>query len=144
MTIAVGEVLPEFRVASVDTEKMKTMAALLRDPNPIHFDLDVVRALGLGERPVNQGPIHFAYLMNMVAAWAGGFDRLRTIDVRFQGNVFGGDEVAAAGRVVEVGSTPDATTARCEVWVDVVGGERALSGEVVVQILKTTEASRKD
>lgn len=137
MTPQVGQELPPFHVAAVDPEKMKTMAALLRDPNPIHFDLDVVRALGMGDRPVNQGPIHFAYLLNMVAAWAGGFDRICTVDVRFEGNVFGGDEVVAAGRVVSVEAAADSATARCEVWVDVVGGGRALSGEVVVCIPDT-------
>lgn len=129
----VGESLPTFDVAAVDPQRMKTMAALLRDPNPIHFDLESVARLGLGDRPVNQGPIHFAYLMNMLSSWAGGAQHLRDVDVRFLGNVFGGDHVVAGGTVVEVDE--EAATARCEVWVEVVGGSRAIEGEAVVSTI---------
>ena len=52
-------------VESVDPQRMKTMAALLDDPNPIHYDVDVVRSLGYGDAPINQGPIHMAFLQNV-------------------------------------------------------------------------------
>jgi len=87
----VGAELEPFVVESVDAEKMKIMAAILQDPNPIHFDVDAVRKLGLGDRPVNQGPINMAYLMNVATAWAGGPEALRRFQVRFAGNVFAGD-----------------------------------------------------
>ena len=72
-----GDPLPELVIDPVDPEKMKTMAALLRDPNPIHWDVDVVRQLGMGDRPVNQGPNNMAYLVNLLAAFAGGYERVR-------------------------------------------------------------------
>ena len=48
------------------------MAAILQDPNPIHYDVDLVRELGMGDAPVNQGPINLAFLMNVVTRWGGG------------------------------------------------------------------------
>ena len=39
MTVEPGTEVPPFVVESVPVEAMKTVAALLHDPNPIHFDL---------------------------------------------------------------------------------------------------------
>src|SRR5690606_4263034 len=79
----VGTRLPDLEVPAVSAEKMKTMAALLAGPTPIHFDPAAVAAAGLGERPVNQGPLHLGYVMNLLVGFAGGHDRLRRIRVRF-------------------------------------------------------------
>lgn len=110
---AVGDDLPELVIDYVDPEKMKTMALLLRDPNPIHWDVDAVRELGMGDRPINQGPNNMAYLVNMLAAYAGGFDKVRDLRVRFLSNVFGGDRLVAGGKVTAV--EDDATV--CDVWL---------------------------
>ena len=71
---SVGDALPELVIDPVDPARMKTMAALLRDPNPIHWDLDAVRELGMGDRAVNQGPNNMAYLVNLLASYAGGLE----------------------------------------------------------------------
>ena len=115
-----GDPLPELVIDPVDAEKMKTMAALLRDPNPIHWDVDVVRQLGMGERPVNQGPNNMAYLVNLLAAFAGGYERVRALRVRFLGNVFGGDRLVAGGAVTDIDEIPDGNghrVAHCDVWL---------------------------
>ena len=116
-TAAVGDALPEWAVDAVDPEKMKTMAALLADPNPIHWDVDAVRELGMGDKPVNQGPNNMAYVANMLAAWAGGHQHLRALRVRFLANVFGGDRLVAGGTVTAVEPADGGTLASCDVWL---------------------------
>ena len=69
--VAVGTELEPFVVESVSAEKMKLMAALLHDPNPIHLDEEAVKSLGMGDRVVNQGPANQAYLINMLLGFAG-------------------------------------------------------------------------
>ncbi|EHK82468.1 MaoC family dehydratase [Saccharomonospora azurea] len=141
-TLRVGDSLPSWELPSVSREKMKTMAPLLADPNPIHFDTDVVRALGMGERPVNQGPNNLAYVMNMIAAWAGGQQYLRRIRVRFQGNVLGDDHVVARGTVTGLRSEDGCTLADCDVDLVVVNGERTdvvLSGTATVDVSHHTD-----
>jgi acyl dehydratase len=44
--IKVGDELETCVVESVDPARLKTMAALYDDPNPIHFDLAATRELG--------------------------------------------------------------------------------------------------
>jgi acyl dehydratase len=113
--VSPGDALPELVIESVDPERMKTMAALLRDPNPIHWDVESVRALGIGDRPVNQGPNNMAYLVNLLAAFAGGFERVTALRVRFLGNVFAGDRLVAGGEVT--GLDDDGRTVHCSVWL---------------------------
>ena len=113
--LTVGQGLEPYVVDSVDAEKMKVMAAILHDPNPIHFDVEVVRALGYGQRPINQGPINMAWFMACAVHFAGGRDRLLRTQMRFLGGtVTAVDreagtveldiECAAGGRPVLAGS----------------------------------------
>jgi acyl dehydratase len=128
---AVGEALPGLRVDSVDADHIKIMALILRDPNPIHFDLDAVAAAGLGDREVNQGGATMAYVINMLAGWAGSRDAVRSISCRFLANVFAGDAVETGGTVTAVhpGGVVD-----CEVWADRADGTRALTGQATVTL----------
>lgn len=126
--VAVGDTITPWHLPSVDTERMKTMAALLADPNPIHWDVDAVRALGMGDRPVNQGPSNMAYIANMLAAWSGGHQHLRSLRVRFLANVFGGDQLVAGGAVTAVHVVEHGIEVDCEVWLDRQGDERVLAG----------------
>ncbi|NKQ57228.1 protein dehydratase [Amycolatopsis sp. K13G38] len=116
---------------------MKTMAALLADPNPIHFDVSAVEALGMGDRPVNQGPSNMGYVLNMLAAWAGCTTAVERLAVRFRANVLAGDRVVARGVVTGLhGDGPD-LVAECDVRLDIVrpdGDTAALTGTARVRL----------
>lgn len=133
--VEIGTAIPPVLVDGVDAGRMKTMAALLRDPNPIHFDTDVVRGLGLGDQPVNQGPTNVGYIVTALMAWAGQDPAaVRRLQVRFAGNVFAGDRVIAGGTVIAL-DTDDATTvATCEVWLDRDDGTRLVHGQAEVAL----------
>ena len=101
MTFAAGTELPPFVIDSVDTEAMKRWAVFLADPNPIHLDPEMVKAKGLGDRVINQGPINVAYMMNfLLTAIPGG--RIETMTSRFLDNVYGGERLVAGGRIETV------------------------------------------
>lgn len=134
MTAAPGDELPPLVIESVSTEAMKTVAALLHDPNPIHFDVDAVRALGMGDRPVNQGPSNMAYVVSMLSRYAGGPERIRRLRVRFLGNVFGGDRLVARGRVASVSDEGGDRLAEVEVWLERAEDDRVLEGTAVVAV----------
>ena len=102
MIFELGSELPVFKVPEVDSEKMKTMSALMSDPNPIHWDVEAVRGLGMGDRAVNQGPNNMAYVINALAEWFGGPDCFRRLRVRFNGNVFAGDLLEVHGEISQI------------------------------------------
>ena len=135
-TVEVGTELPGYDIPSVSAEKMKTMAALLSDPTPIHWDVETLRALGMGDRPINQGPLNVGYVMNAVTDWAGGPDRLRRLRVRFLGNVLAGHHLRVRATVTAVREEEGARLADCDVVLEVVdggaGGEAVVSGTATV------------
>lgn len=106
---------------------MDAITVVLEDPNPIHLDPAATRAVGLGDRTINQGPANFGYVMNMLMEALPGA-AVRDLGVRLLANVFAGDEVVAAGRVESV----DGHVVRCAVWLDVDGGARAIEGTATV------------
>jgi len=127
--VAIGDAVTPLRIDGVESGPMKTMAALLRDPNPIHFDPAVTRALGMGEGTVNQGPTNVGWVASALMAWGGGGAAcLRRLTVRLTGNVLSGDVVEAGGVVEALAEAPEGTVATCRVWlrrsdgVDLVAG----------------------
>lgn len=118
-----GTDLPTFTVESVSAEGMRTIAALLQDPTPIHFAPEIVAELGMGDRVINQGPANLGYVLNALMEAAPG-KRIEHLHVSFLANVFGGDRVIAGGTVTEV----EGETVSCDVRLDVDGESRALQG----------------
>jgi acyl dehydratase len=132
--LAAGDELEPLVVESVSTEAMKTVAALLHDPNPIHFDVEAVRTLGMGDRPVNQGPNNMGYLVAMLSRAAGGREGIRRLQVRFLGNVFAGDRVVARGRVESVEARDGEQLAEVEVWLERGEDDRVLAGTATISL----------
>ena len=96
-----GDSLPPFVIESVSAEGMKDWAVFLADPNPIHLDVEVVSAKGLGDKVINQGPANVAYIINMLqAAFPGG--AIAAMDSRFVDNVYAGDRLVVSGTVTAV------------------------------------------
>ena len=113
--ISVGSEFPHFDIGIVDAEKMKTMAILIQDPNPIHWDVEAVRRLGLGDKPINQGPSNMAYVVNALVSWVGGIEKFRNLKVRFLGNVYAGDRLTVVGSVTDIDEVKGDTLATCDV-----------------------------
>ena len=112
-SIKPGDALPPFVVASVSPDAMRDWSGFLADPNPIHLDVTVVQAKGLGDKRINQGPINVAYLMNMLMTAFPGC-RIETMNTRFLDNVYEGDRVVASGEVTtswQDGVNPNGTAA---------------------------------
>lgn len=130
--VRAGDEIPSYEVGPVSPEKMRTMSALMSDANPVHFDAAAVRRLGLGDRVINQGPLNQAYVVSMLAEWAGGADRVRSMRLRYRGNVFAGDQLRASGAVSDVVDQDGVVLANCEVHLDVIGRGAVLSGTATV------------
>ena len=127
--VAVGDVIPPWIMADVSAERMRTMAAILRDPNPLHWDREAVDALPfeLGKRTINQGPLGLSYMINMLHAWAGP-DALRRIVMRFPQVVLDGGRVIARGVITRLYEERGRGQADCDVWLQHAEGGILLEG----------------
>lgn len=130
--ISVGESIGPHVILSVESQRMKTVAALLDDPVPIHFDIEATEGLGLGNRLVNQGPINVAYLLEMISRFAGGHDRIRTFEVRLLGSVYDGDRVTCTGTVTAIDRTASTATLEAEATV---GSRPVLTASALIDLL---------
>lgn len=129
MSYAVGDALPPFTIASVSPEAMKDWAVFLADPNPIHLDVEVVKAKGLGDKVINQGPINVAYMMNMLMiAFPGA--RIESMGARFLDNVYAGDKVVASGRITAI----EGNRVDCEFSLDAEGRGTVNAGTASLQL----------
>jgi acyl dehydratase len=130
--VRAGDDIPPWTMPLVDPARMRTMAAILRDPYPVHWDREANAAIGLGGRVVNQGPLNLGYVVNMLLAWAGS-SCVRRLSVSFGRPVLDGDRVTAHGRVVSVDDDAGERRATCEVWLD-RDGEHVVTGTAIVAL----------
>lgn len=135
MNVQVGDSIPEWVMESVRPERMRTMAAILRDPNPVHWDRKAVAALpfGLGERTINQGPLGLSYMLNMLMDWTGPTS-VRRVTVRFPKVVLDGDHVTAGGRVTAIREEDGVRLADCDIWLSREGESPSLEGTATVAL----------
>jgi acyl dehydratase len=107
------------------------MAAILRDPNPVHWDSRVVARLGIGEHTINQGPLGLSYMLNMLHAWTGPTS-VRRLVMRFPQAILDGDCVVAQGRVTAIREENGQQLVDCDIWLDREGSEPPLEGHATV------------
>ena len=99
MNFKAGDELTPFVIESVSPDAMRDWSVFLADPNPIHLDVEVVKAKGLGDKRINQGPINVAYMMNMLMAAVPG-SRIESMNSRFLDNVYEGNHLTATKAIV--------------------------------------------
>lgn len=133
MQVSVGDEIPEWVMEHVSAARMRTMAAVLRDPNPVHWDPQLVARLGFGEHTINQGPLGLSYMINMLHAWAGPRS-IRRIVMRFPQVVLDGDRIIARGRVTAISNQGGERLASCDIWLDRDGSDPPLEGTAVVAL----------
>lgn len=122
-----GDTLPERTIDAVSADAMAELAVILRDPNPIHLDREAVRAAGLGDRRINQGPANMAYVMDMLADALPDAE-LASMSIAFTTNVCEGDHVTASAEITDIIETEAGAVVDCAFQLDVRGGRPALKG----------------
>lgn len=132
MSVMVGDRIPVWSHGPVTPERMALMAAILRDPNPIHFEPSTAGSEETSLR-INQGPLNVGYVANMLTSWAGP-DSIKRLRVRFVANVFEGDDVEASGVVTAIADDSDGTLAECDVQLVRSNGDLVLTGTAIIAI----------
>ena len=133
MKVAVGDQIPDWVMESVSPARMRTMAAILRDPNPVHWDPRVVEELGHGRHTINQGPLGLSYMVNMLHAWTGPTS-IRRLVMRFPKPVLDGDHITAKGEVTGLREVDGETLVDLKIWLQREGTEPPLEGTATVAL----------
>ncbi|GMG88412.1 MaoC family dehydratase [Biformimicrobium ophioploci] len=131
----VGYSIPEWVMESVSAERMRTMAAILRDPNPLHWDREAVDRLplALGKRTINQGPLGLSYIINMLHDWMGP-ECIQRLVMTFPQVVLDGERVIAKGRITKLQGGNSQRLAECDIWLEHAERGVLLKGQATVRI----------
>ena len=133
MNVSVGDEIPVWTMESVSAARMRTMAAILRDPNPVHWDPRVVDKLGYGNHTINQGPLGLSYMINMLHAWTGPTS-IRRLVMTFPKVVLDGDRIEARGKVTAVREANGERLADCDIWLHRGEDDHPLVGSATVAL----------
>lgn len=131
--VQVGDDIPSWDMPSVSAARMRTMAAILRDPNPVHWDKRVPEAMGFGEHTINQGPLGLSYMVNMLHAWTGT-NSIRRIWMTFPMAVLDEDHVTACGTITAIREENGERLADCDIWLHREGTNNPLQGKATVKL----------
>lgn len=115
------------RIENLREEEIKMMTAITRDPNPIHFDRQVIDQMGLPGL-VNQGASNLSYFVQGVNEFADRPEEVVNIDVRFESQVFEGDSLTTTVTVEEVESDGENIVCELSGTVEKDGGTVAMTG----------------
>lgn len=132
--VQVGDSIPELR-RTVSQEQISAYAEAAGDPNPIHQDEELARSFGF-EGTIAHGMLSLAILTEAVSAWAGGYERVTSIEVRFSRPLYRGDSITCSGRVTAV----DQATGLVSLELEATSGrgERVLTNGRATARLSTT------
>lgn len=126
----VGDTLKPFCMGPIDPQSMVVWSEILKDPNPIHLDVEAVKAMGLGNKRINQGPANLAYLINGVLQSYPEAE-IEKVSNRFAGNVLEDDMIKVTGTVTDVEPLPDASRVTFDMVLEVDSRGPAVIGTIV-------------
>ena len=131
----IGDSIPQWVMESVSAERMRTMAAILRDPNPLHWDREAVDRLpmDLGKRTINQGPLGLSYMINMLHEWMGP-ECIKRFYMTFPQVVLDEDCVIARGTITALREEQGEQLADCKIWLEHSERGILLEGKATVQL----------
>lgn len=128
MTLNVGDELTPLAKEPVTRLQLVKYAGASGDFNPIHWDPDRGREMGL-DGVIAHGMLSMGFLGQYVAGLAGP-ENVRRLKVRFAAMVRPGDELTCRGTVRSV----EDGRALLDIWAENQDGEKVTTGEAEVEI----------
>ena len=129
--VTVGDALTPLN-RTVTQEQINAYAQASGDINPIHVDEQFARMVGL-PGTIAHGMLDLGILVDAVARWAGGSDRVVSVGCRFSKPLLPGDTITCGGTVVAV--DPAGGLVTLELFADSSRGDRVLShGRAAVRL----------
>ncbi len=130
--IQVGDILPEHVQGPITRTTLALFAGASHDHNPVHIDIDAVRAAGMDD-VFAHGMLSMAYLAQCLTRWLPQ-SALRQWSVRFTAITPVHATVHTGGSVVELLDRGDEPCARVAIWARTADGARTIEGEALVSL----------
>lgn len=137
-----GEITPLQKIAT--TRMLVQWAGALGDFNPLHYEDDFAKSLGVG-KPIVHGSLKRAWLINLMTDWIGPGGRLKKLSCRFRGLDYprkmkmfevphDGETWWCKGKVTKKYVEDENNLIECEIWVENGKGEKTTTGSALVSL----------
>lgn len=126
-----GDRLPELR-RPMDRETYLAYNRLVKEINPLHFDLAYARRLGFREIVV-AGVYTFSFIPKMVEDWMGDAGCIRRIEIHYRNPIYLGNTIVQQARVRKKRAEGDKQWIECEVEVADEQGHPLTGATVTVE-----------
>ena len=130
--VDVGSELPAL-VKEPNQVQLFLFSAVTWNPHRIHYDKDWAQ---YEKHPdvVVHGPLHGAFLSQLVTDWMGPRGRLRRLGYSNRGSAFPGDTLTCRG-IVQTKRVQDGKhLVECEIWIENQRGEKLTPGAAVIEL----------
>jgi hydroxyacyl-ACP dehydratase HTD2-like protein with hotdog domain len=111
-----GQAIPSLPMV-VSKVQMMMYAAATWNPYQLHWDSDYSRKHGFSDANI-AGPMFGAYLIEMLARWAGSQSSLKRLEYINRAMAFPGDTLICKGRALESSRESAENLYDCQVWVE--------------------------
>jgi hypothetical protein len=124
------------------TRMLVQYAGASGDFNPLHYEEDFAKNLGVG-KPIVHGLLKRAWLVNLMTDWIGQDGKLKKLSCRYRGMDYprkmkgfdephDGETWWCKGKVSKKFIENEAHLVECEIWVENSKGEKNTTGGAVV------------
>jgi acyl dehydratase len=133
IALAEGDTAPELEIGPITRTGIVRYAGASGDFNPIHHDEEFAHAAGL-PTVFSMGMYPAGLLGQYLSRWVG-LRNVRRFGVRFTGQVWPGDVLTLAGRVVSVESASDERLATIELTMARQTGDVVIKGSATALVV---------
>jgi hypothetical protein len=142
-----GDVAPLKKIAT--TRMLVQYAGASGDFNPLHYEEDFAKNLGVG-KPIVHGLLKRAWLVNLMTDWIGEEGRLKKLTCRYRGMDYPrkmktfdepqeGDTWWCKGKITKKYVEGTEALVECEIWVENGKGEKNTTGSAIVALPSKTK-----
>jgi len=137
-----SEVTPLKKIAT--TRMLVQYAGASGDFNPLHYEEDFAKSLGVG-KPIVHGLLKRAWLVNLMTDWIGEKGGLKKLSCRYRGMDYprkmktfddphDGETWWCKGKVTKKYVEGEESLVECEIWVENDKGEKNTTGSALTAL----------
>lgn len=130
--IDIGSELPAL-VKEPNQVQLFLFSAVTWNPHRIHYDKDWAQYEGHQDIVVH-GPLHGAFLSQLVTDWIGEKGRLRRFGYSNRASAFPGDTLTCKGTVLGKRVADGKHLIDCEIWIENQSGDKLTPGTATVEL----------
>ena len=129
--INVGDKLPPLKI-KITTEKNKYYNRLVKEINPLHFNVDYAKGLGYKDLVIS-GVFTSSFFVKQITDWIGE-NKIKDYEIFFYDPCYVNDEIIHEGKVIDKSLVDGKKMIKCETWSTNQSGEKLATAKFNIKL----------